>query len=61
MVGTLEPSKYADIVIVDGDPTTDVTVLQDPAAITAVFKSGYQVAAARKCLYRSGPRPETVG
>ena len=60
MVGTLEPGKYADIVIVDGDPTTDVTVLQDPAVITAVFKSGHQVAAAGLCLSLSGPRQETV-
>lgn len=40
MVGTLEPGKYADIVIVDGNPTEGVTVLQDPAAITAVYKGG---------------------
>jgi len=40
MVGTLEPGKYADIVIVDGDPSTDVTVLQDPTAISAVYKGG---------------------
>lgn len=46
MVGTLEPGKYADIIIVDGDPTTDVAILQNPTAITAVYKSGQQVAAA---------------
>jgi len=50
MVGTLEPGKYADIVIVGGDPTTNVTVLQDPAAVTASLKSGHQVAAAGACL-----------
>jgi len=48
--GTIEPGKYADIVIVDGDPTIDVAVLQDPAAITAVFKSSRQVAAAGICV-----------
>jgi len=40
MVGTLESGKLADIVVVDGDPTSDITILQDPAAITAVYKGG---------------------
>ena len=40
MVGTLEEGKFADLVIVDGDPTTDVTVLQDHDRITAVMKDG---------------------
>jgi imidazolonepropionase-like amidohydrolase len=40
MIGTLEPGKYADLVIVDGDPLTDVRVLQDHARITAVMKDG---------------------
>ena len=40
MVGTLEPGKYADLVIVDGDPLRDITVLQDHARITAVMKDG---------------------
>jgi imidazolonepropionase-like amidohydrolase len=40
MVGTLEEGKYADFVVVDGDPLADVRVLQDPARITAVVKDG---------------------
>ena len=40
MVGTLEEGKYADLVIVDGDPLADVTVLQDHARIPAVMKDG---------------------
>ena len=40
MVGTLEEGKYADLVIVDGDPLRDVTVLQDHARIAAVVKDG---------------------
>jgi imidazolonepropionase-like amidohydrolase len=39
MVGTLEEGKYADLVIVDGDPLTDVRVLQDHARL-AVMKDG---------------------
>ena len=40
MLGTLENGKYADLVIVDGDPTLDVRVLQDHSRITAVMKDG---------------------
>ena len=36
MVGTLEEGKYADLVVVDGDPTTDITVLQDHARLRVV-------------------------
>ena len=38
--GTLEAGKLADLVVVDGDPVADVTVLQDPARIAAVMKGG---------------------
>jgi len=36
-VGTLEAGKLADILVVDGDPLADITVLQDPERIT-VYK-----------------------
>jgi imidazolonepropionase-like amidohydrolase len=39
MVGTLEAGKYADLVIVNGDPLDDITVLQDHARLT-VMKDG---------------------
>jgi imidazolonepropionase-like amidohydrolase len=38
-VGTLEAGKLADILLVDGDPLTDITVLQDVERIT-VYKEG---------------------
>jgi imidazolonepropionase-like amidohydrolase len=38
-LGTLEAGKLADILLVDGNPLDDITVLQDPARIT-VFKEG---------------------
>jgi len=40
MVGTLEEGKYADLVVVDGDPLTDISVLQDHGRIAAVVKDG---------------------
>jgi imidazolonepropionase-like amidohydrolase len=36
-IGTLEPGKYADIIAVDGDPTKDVTTLQN---VRFVMKGG---------------------
>ena len=41
MAGTLEEGTWADLVIVDGDPTTDVTVLQDLSRLT-VIKAGVE-------------------
>jgi len=40
MLGTLQAGKYADLVVVDGDPLADITVLQDHDRITAVMKDG---------------------
>ena len=39
MAGTLEEGTWADIVVVDGDPTLDVTILQDTTKLR-VFKAG---------------------
>lgn len=38
--GQVAEGYLADLLVVDGDPTTDVTVLQDPAARRAVLKGG---------------------
>jgi imidazolonepropionase-like amidohydrolase len=38
--GTLEKGKWADLIIVDGDPTTDIKILQDKARIRLVMKAG---------------------
>ncbi|ONH60667.1 amidohydrolase [Frankia sp. CcI49] len=39
-VGQIRPGALADLLIVDGDPTTDITVLQDPGRRRAVLKGG---------------------
>jgi imidazolonepropionase-like amidohydrolase len=40
MLGTLEAGTTADLVIVDGDPTRDITLLQHEERIVAVMKDG---------------------
>jgi imidazolonepropionase-like amidohydrolase len=39
-VGTLEAGKLADLILVAGDPTRDITVLQERSKIVAVMKGG---------------------
>lgn len=39
-LGSVEPGKVADLVLVDGDPTGDIRLLQDPARIHVVMKGG---------------------
>jgi imidazolonepropionase-like amidohydrolase len=39
-VGEIKPGKLADILLVDGDPTLDVTILQDIRRIPMVMKDG---------------------
>ena len=39
-VGTLEKGKAADLVVVDGDPLRDITLLQDKSRIKLVMKDG---------------------
>jgi imidazolonepropionase-like amidohydrolase len=43
MLGTLEAGTTADLVIVDGDPTRDITVLQHEERIVGVMKDGRMV------------------
>jgi imidazolonepropionase-like amidohydrolase len=42
-LGTLEPGKLADIIVVNGNPVQDITVLRDPANITLVMQAGHIV------------------
>jgi imidazolonepropionase-like amidohydrolase len=39
-VGTIQPGKLADLLVVDGDPLQDITVLQHLQRIQLVFKEG---------------------
>ncbi len=39
-VGTIEEQRLADLLLIDGDPTVDVSILQDRARIVAVMQDG---------------------
>ncbi len=43
MIGTLEPGKFADLLIVDGKPDQDVTVLADSRRLRTIIKGGADV------------------
>jgi imidazolonepropionase-like amidohydrolase len=47
-LGTLEKGRLADLVVVNGSPLADVTVLLDTARIELVLKSGAVCADRRK-------------
>jgi imidazolonepropionase-like amidohydrolase len=42
-IGTIEPGKLADILIVNGDPTKDLTLLQRPADFDLIMQGGRPV------------------
>jgi imidazolonepropionase-like amidohydrolase len=42
-IGTIEKGKWADLVVVEGDPLQDIRVLQDLRRIRLVLKSGERV------------------
>jgi len=39
-IGTLEPGKRADLLVVDGDPLSDIAVLQDKTNVHVVMQDG---------------------
>ncbi len=39
-IGTLEPGKLADLIVVDGNPLDDIRILEDRTNITHVMKGG---------------------
>ncbi len=42
-IGTLEVGKFADILVMDGDPLRDIRLLQSPSKIAMVMKGGVPV------------------
>jgi len=39
-IGKLEAGRYADLLVVNGDPTQDITLLQNPDRFRYIFKGG---------------------
>jgi imidazolonepropionase-like amidohydrolase len=39
-LGTIEVGKLADLLVVNGDPVQDITVLQDRANLNVIMKGG---------------------
>ena len=37
-LGTLQPGKLAEMIVVDGDPLQDITIFQDPTNIVHIFQ-----------------------
>jgi imidazolonepropionase-like amidohydrolase len=61
-IGTLEQGKEADVVIVDGDPLADVSILTDPARIAWVLRGGQVVKGPESAAAApSGARPGGAG
>jgi imidazolonepropionase-like amidohydrolase len=50
-IGSIEPGKYADLVVCDQNPITDVTVLQDAKNLAHVIKDGKIMAERGKIIY----------
>ena len=42
-LGTLSEGKLADLIVVDGDPSVDIAVLQDPDCLLMIMKGGEPV------------------
>lgn len=42
-IGTIETGKYADLVVVNGNPLADIRVLQDQTRIVQVYKGGQPI------------------
>ena len=54
-VGTLEPGKLADLIVVDGDPLADVALLQQRDRISLVMQGGEPVVARVRPRRRGDP------
>lgn len=39
-MGTVEEERLADLIVVDGDPSTDIDILQEPSDVNVVMKDG---------------------
>ena len=52
-LGTLRPGMLADMLLVDGDPLTDVTILTDKRRLAMVMKDG-EISTLQPALHATG-------
>ena len=53
-IGTVEPGKLADLIVVDGNPLEDITILEDRTRISLVMKGGELFRAPSETLVTAG-------
>ena len=54
-VGTIETGKYADMLVINGNPLSDISVLADESRLEMVIKSGAPVGGSRVADGPDGP------
>ncbi|MBV9793673.1 MAG: amidohydrolase family protein [Actinobacteria bacterium] len=60
-IGVVAPGMIADLIVVDGDPVADITVLQRRAAIETVIQDGKVVQFDEEMIARSWPHDRGIG
>ncbi|GAA1142241.1 amidohydrolase family protein [Nocardioides aquiterrae] len=60
-VGVLTPGAIADVIVVDGDPLADITVLQDKRRIEVVVKGGVRQVFDEEQIERRWPHHRGLG
>lgn len=60
-VGTVTTGALADLIVVDGDPLSDITVLQDKHLIQTVIKGGTRVVFDEEAIARRWPHERGIG
>jgi imidazolonepropionase-like amidohydrolase len=40
-LGVIKQGAFADLLLVDGDPSSDIKILQDPGRLLAIMKDGH--------------------
>jgi cytosine/adenosine deaminase-related metal-dependent hydrolase len=60
-IGTVAPGMIADLIVVNGDPVADITVLQRRDAIETVVSGGAVVEFDEEAIARSWPHERGIG